>query len=90
MSWSINDSRDLYNVDGWGIGYFGINEDGHVTVHPTKEVDRGLDLSPKKALINRLVGGPTVEANSDSAAAVIQPVSDESSLVVHQLDRLAI
>ena len=43
-SWTINDSRDLYNVDGWGIGYFGINEDGHVTVQPTKEPNRGLDL----------------------------------------------
>jgi arginine decarboxylase len=44
MSWTIEDSRDLYNVEGWGIGYFDINEQGHVTVHPTKAPDRGLDL----------------------------------------------
>jgi arginine decarboxylase len=44
MTWSIDDSRELYNVDGWGIGYFGINEKGHVTVHPTREGPRGLDL----------------------------------------------
>jgi arginine decarboxylase len=44
MSWSIDDSRDLYNVEGWGIGYFDINERGHVTVHPTREAERGLDL----------------------------------------------
>jgi arginine decarboxylase len=43
-SWTIDDSRDLYNVEGWGIGYFDINELGHVTVHPTKATDRGLDL----------------------------------------------
>jgi arginine decarboxylase len=42
--WTIEDSQDLYNVDGWGIGYFGINGKGHVTVHPTKEAGRGLDL----------------------------------------------
>jgi len=42
--WSIGDSRELYNVEGWGIGYFDINEKGHLTVHPTKESDRGLDL----------------------------------------------
>ena len=42
--WSIEDSRELYNVDGWGIGYFGINPKGHLTVHPTKDSGRGLDL----------------------------------------------
>ena len=31
-------------MDGWGIGYFGVDEKGHVTVHPTKDPTRGLDL----------------------------------------------
>jgi arginine decarboxylase len=44
MSWSIGDSRELYNIEGWGIGYFDINEQGRVTVHPTKEPERGFDL----------------------------------------------
>jgi arginine decarboxylase len=44
MSWTLDDARELYNIDGWGIGYFDINEKGHVTVHPTKERERGLDL----------------------------------------------
>ena len=44
MKWTTDDSRELYNIEGWGIGYFAINEDGHVTVHPTKEPDRGFDL----------------------------------------------
>jgi arginine decarboxylase len=44
MTWKIDDSRELYNIEGWGIGYFDINESGHVTVHPTKEPERGLDL----------------------------------------------
>ncbi|MGH7446531.1 MAG: biosynthetic arginine decarboxylase [Longimicrobiales bacterium] len=44
MSWTTDDSRDLYNIEGWGIGYFDINDVGHVTVHPTKVADRGLDL----------------------------------------------
>ncbi|HEX2093692.1 MAG TPA: biosynthetic arginine decarboxylase [Longimicrobiaceae bacterium] len=42
--WTVEDSRELYNIGGWGIGYFGINEHGHVTVHPTKDPERGLDL----------------------------------------------
>jgi arginine decarboxylase len=44
QGWTIEDSRELYNVEGWGIGYFDINDQGHVTVHPTKEPHRGLDL----------------------------------------------
>ncbi len=44
MSWDVQDSRELYNVDGWGIGYFGVNEKGHATVHPTRDPQRSLDL----------------------------------------------
>ena len=44
MAWSIDDARELYNIEGWGIGYFDINERGHVTVHPTKNPTLGLDL----------------------------------------------
>ncbi len=44
MTWTIEDSKELYNIEGWGVGYFGINERGHVTVHPTRDARRGLDL----------------------------------------------
>ncbi len=44
MTWTIDDARELYNIEGWGIGYFDVNAAGHVTVHPTREVERGLDL----------------------------------------------
>ncbi|MQA92453.1 MAG: biosynthetic arginine decarboxylase [Gemmatimonas sp.] len=43
-AWTIDDALALYNVEGWGIGYFGINEHGHVTVHPTRDPNRSLDL----------------------------------------------
>ncbi len=43
--WTIDDSRDLYNVAGWGIGFFDINEEGHVVVRPDKaRKERELDL----------------------------------------------
>ncbi len=32
--WRIEDSAELYNINGWGINYFAINEKGHVTVSP--------------------------------------------------------
>ena len=32
--WRIEDSAELYNIDGWGLNYFSINEKGHVSVKP--------------------------------------------------------
>jgi arginine decarboxylase len=34
--WRIEDSAELYNVDGWGIDYFNINEKGNIVVTPSK------------------------------------------------------
>ena len=34
--WTIEDSKELYNINGWGTSYFGINEDGNVYVNPSK------------------------------------------------------
>jgi len=32
--WTIKDSLELYHVSHWGEGYFGINDAGHLEVHP--------------------------------------------------------
>ncbi len=43
--WTIGAARSLYNIEGWGIGYFDINEEGHVVVRPDRErPDHELDL----------------------------------------------
>ena len=36
-NWTIEDSKELYNLNGWGISYFGINEAGNVYVTPCKD-----------------------------------------------------
>lgn len=33
----IQEARELYGIDGWGAGYFGINDEGHVVANPTGE-----------------------------------------------------
>ncbi|MFP5353688.1 MAG: biosynthetic arginine decarboxylase [Gemmatimonadota bacterium] len=44
-SWSIDDAKDLYNIEGWGAGFFDINEAGHVVVRPDPGTpERTLDL----------------------------------------------
>jgi arginine decarboxylase len=35
--WRIEDSAELYNINGWGVDYFSINEKGHVIVTPRKD-----------------------------------------------------
>lgn len=34
--WRVEDSAELYNINGWGINYFDINDKGNVTVSPKK------------------------------------------------------
>ena len=41
--WTIEDSKELYNINGWGTSYFGINDKGDVYVSPCKN-DVQIDL----------------------------------------------
>ena len=43
-NWSIDAARALYNIEGWGAGFFDINDAGHVIVRPDREhPERALD-----------------------------------------------
>ena len=35
--WTIDDSKELYNINGWGTSYFGVNDKGDVYVTPCKD-----------------------------------------------------
>ena len=48
--WRIEDSAELYNINGWGINYFSINNKGNVTVSP-RTAGAAVDL---KELIDEL------------------------------------
>ena len=41
--WTIEDSNELYNINGWGRSYFGVNEKGNMYVTPGKD-DTQIDL----------------------------------------------
>lgn len=41
--WRIEDSAELYNINGWGLNYFSINDKGHVQVTP-KEGFASVDI----------------------------------------------
>ena len=42
--WRVEDSSELYNVEGWGIGYFGVNKDGNVTVMPHRDPEKAIAI----------------------------------------------
>ena len=49
--WTASDAAELYEVAGWGKGYFSVSPQGHVCVHPEKDPQRAIDL---KLLVDRL------------------------------------
>ncbi len=49
--WTVQDSRELYNIRNWGKGYFSINKRGCVAVHPYKDPEQFIDL---KELVDQL------------------------------------
>ena len=43
--WSTESSKALYNIDGWGAGFFDVSPRGHVIVRPdSQHPDREIDL----------------------------------------------
>ncbi len=42
--WTPGQSADLYQVNGWGSGYFSVSEDGHLQVHPRLDQGAAIDL----------------------------------------------
>ncbi len=49
--WTVDDSRELYDVARWGNGYFSVGDDGNLKVHPNRDPSRAIDL---QALVDRL------------------------------------
>jgi len=44
-SWTIDAARALYNIEGWGAGFFDINDRGHIIVRPDRDrPDHVVDL----------------------------------------------
>ena len=42
--WTVVDASETYDVGRWGAGYFSIDPQGHLRVHPTKDPSRSIDL----------------------------------------------
>jgi arginine decarboxylase len=74
--WTTKDSEKLYNMSGWGLGYFRVNDEGHVTVHPDGNPKRGLDLYQLALDLNAQgVGLPLLLRFSDILRSRIQALA---------------
>ena len=73
--WSVEESSKLYNVPGWGQGYFSINPEGNVAVHPTGDAGKAIDL---KKLVDDL-------RSRDIAAPVLLRFTD---ILKSRVDRI--
>lgn len=73
--WTIEDSKELYNIKGWGINYFGVNDKGHVYVTPRKD-NVQVDLKEVvDELATRHVGAPMLLRFPDILDTRIQSTS---------------
>src|SRR5919108_1007658 len=85
-AWTIDDSRSLYNVEGWGIGFFDINERGHVVVRPDKSrPERELDLYELAMdLAEQGVGLPLLLRFSDILRSRVQMIVERFQAAIRE------
>ena len=84
-AWAVKDAEKLYNMSGWGLGYFRINADGHVTVHPDANRKRGLDLYHLATDLNAQgVGLPLLLRFSDILKSRIEALSAQFTTAIKE------
>ena len=85
--WKIEDSLDLYGVQAWGSGYFGINDSGHVVVRPDQTTDREIDLyEVVRGLEARDLFTPVVLRFSDILRHRLKRLADAFAVAIAEND----
>src|SRR3954463_9293569 len=87
-SWSIEAARELYNIEGWGAGYFDINDRGHVVVRPDRDrPGRALDLFDlARDLEEQGVALPVLLRFSDILQSRIESLSERFQLAIKEFE----
>jgi len=44
QNWDIPAAISLYNIDRWGSGYFTINDKGRISILPTQDATKQIDI----------------------------------------------
>ena len=84
--WRIEDSAELYNIYGWGLDYFSINEKGHIIVTPKKD-EAAVDLKDlMDELILRDLEAPVLLRFSDILDNRIEKISNCFRIAAEEYD----
>ena len=85
--WSVEDSTDLYHVNAWGKGYFGVNDAGNVVVRPNQIVGQEIDLHEVvQGLKARDLTAPVVVRFSGILAHRLQHIHDAFARAIAEND----
>src|SRR6476619_8050337 len=87
-AWTIDAARELYNIEGWGAGYFDINERGHGVVRPDRDrPDRALDLFDlARDLEEQGVALPVLLRFSDILQSRIESLSERFQSAIKEFE----
>src|SRR6476620_10105022 len=87
-AWTIDAARELYNIEGWGAGYFDINERGQVVVRPDRDrPDRALDLFDlARDLEEQGVALPVLLRFSDILQSRIESLSERFESAIKEFE----
>ncbi len=86
--WTIEKARALYNIEGWGAGYFDVDERGHVVVRPDKEhPERQLSLHDlANDLEEQGVALPVLLRFSDILRSRIESLSERFQRAIEEFE----
>ena len=85
--WRVEDSLDLYHVEAWGKGYFGVNGSGHVVVRPDTTERYEIDLyEVVEGLQARDLTTPVVVRFSDILAHRLRRLHDAFAQAITEND----
>ncbi|MGB5104072.1 MAG: biosynthetic arginine decarboxylase [Steroidobacteraceae bacterium] len=86
-TWNIDDALELYGVNAWGNGYFGINAAGHVVVRPDQTADHEIDLHEViRGLAARDLTTPVVVRFSDILRHRLKRLNDAFATAIAEND----
>ncbi len=85
--WRVEDSLELYHVEAWGKGYFGVNDSGHVVVRPDTTERHEIDLyEVVEGLQARDLTTPVVVRFSDILAHRLRRLNDAFAQAITEND----
>ncbi len=86
--WTVADARALYNIEGWGAGYFDINDRGNVIVRPNPDQPNGaVDLRDlARDLEEQGIQLPVLLRFSDILRSRVETLSERFAAAMREFD----